>query len=271
MTRTRTPHFHEVDTSFGYHEVPDESCALLSFAKLTLAPGETHSSGTLDREVLLVALSGRARVEVNGQVFGRVGGRTSVFAGLPHSVYLPRGSEYTVTALTRFEGALPSAPSDLDTTPYEITPAQIHTGTWGALNYARSFREILVAPNGLPASRLIVGETITPSGHWSTYPPHKHEQDAEREKFDEEMYYFRVSSPEGWGLARHYSPERGYDETYTVRDDTLLSMPHGYHTYTSAPGYQSYYLWFLAGSGRTQGVSLDPEVGWVQKTVGMLG
>lgn len=263
-------YFHTVPQGNSLQAVQDEACKLLDFAKLTLEAGETHSGQSGDRELLLVALSGKARVQVGETVFDSVGGRANVFAGLPHSVYIPRGQSYTVTALTRFEGALPSAPSDLDTSPYEIRQEQVNTGQWGTLNYARHFREILVQPNGLPASRLIVGETITPSGHWSTYPPHKHEENSGPEKFHEEMYYFRVSSPEGWGLTRHYSPERGYDQTYTVRDDTLLSIPHGYHTYTSAPGYQSYYLWFLAGDGRTQGAKLDPDVGWVQKTVGMV-
>ena len=265
-----TTYFHAISQGHGLQPLQDEACQLLDFAKLTLETGETHSGQTVGRELLLVALSGKARVQVGETVFDSVGGRANVFAGLPHSVYIPRGQSYTVTALTRFEGALPSAPSDLDTAPYEIRQEQVNTGQWGTLNYARHFREILVQPNGLPASRLIVGETITPSGHWSTYPPHKHEENKGPEKFHEEMYYFRVSSPEGWGLTRHYSPERGYDETYTVKDDTLLSIPHGYHTYTSAPGYQSYYLWFLAGDGRAQGAKLDPDVGWVQKTVGMV-
>ncbi|WP_027483158.1 5-deoxy-glucuronate isomerase [Deinococcus pimensis] len=268
MTTPRT--FHVLPRTTGRHDVPDDSCALLGFATLTLDAGATHEDHTRDRELLLVVLSGTARVDTDHATFDAVGRRANVFAGLPHSVYLPRGTRYRVTALTPLEAALPSAPSDLDTDPYEITPEQVRTGTWGALNYTRTYREILVAPNLLPASRLIVGETITPSGHWSTYPPHKHEQDTGNEKFHEEMYYFRLSSPEAFGLARHYSQERGYDATHTVRDHTLLALPHGYHTFVGAPGYQSYYLWFLAGTGRTQGVTLDPDVGWVQKTTLML-
>ncbi|RIH88469.1 5-deoxy-glucuronate isomerase [Meiothermus luteus] len=262
-------YFHTLPKGPGYHPLPDQSCKLLAFAKLNLEPHQQHQGETGDREALLVVLSGQARVQVEDKVFAPVGGRPNVFAGLPHSVYLPRGVRYRVEALSRLEAALPSAPSDLKTEPYEIRPEQVRTGQWGTLNFSRQFREILVQPNGLPASRLIVGETITPSGNWSTYPPHKHEVEEGGEVFHEEMYYFRLSSPEGFGLVRHYSPERGYDQTYTVRDETLLAIPHGYHTYVGAPGYTSYYLWFLAGEGRTQGVRLDPEVGWVQKTVGM--
>lgn len=270
MTQTLPKFFHTVSSHPGYQPLQDTTCTLLSFAKLTLEAGESYEGQTLDREFLLVMLSGKARVEVDGHVFENVGGRASVFAGLPHSVYLPRGISYVITALTRLEAALPSAPSELDVRPYQIKPEQVNTGQWGTLNYTRHFREILVQPNSLPASSLIVGETITPSGNWSTYPPHKHEVNKGGEVFMEEMYYFRVSSPDGFGLARHYSPEHGYDTTYTVKNDTLLSIPHGYHTYAAAPGYYSYYLWFLAGDGRAQGVKLDPDLAWVQKTVGML-
>ncbi len=261
-------YFHRLSDSNGYQPLLDQSCQHLSFALLRLAPGQSYQGQTGELEVLLVALAGQAEVQV-GEICFKVGGRPNVFAGNPHSIYLPRHQNYEVRALSTFEAALPAARSDLDIPPYEIRPEQVRTGQWGALNFSRQFREILVEPNGLPASRLIVGETITPSGNWSTYPPHKHEVEEGPEVFHEEMYYFRLSAPEGWGLVRHYSPERGYDQIHLVRDNTLLAIPHGYHTYVGAPGYTSYYLWFLAGKGRRQGVRLDPEVGWVQKAVAL--
>jgi len=266
-----TTFFHTIPKQSGLFELDDDACKLLKFSKLTLSKGERYEGMVPeDREAMLVLLSGKARVEVAGKTFASVGGRPNVFAGLPHSVYVPRGKDFTVTALTNLEAALPSAPSDLGTDPYEVKPAEVATGQWGTLNYTRFFRAVLVEGDERPASSLIVGETITPSGNWSTYPPHKHDVAQGGEVVQEEMYYFRVSSPDGYGLAQHYSPERGYDNVYRVTDDTLLSIPHGYHAYAGAPGTQSYYLWFLAGEGRTQGVTLDPKVGWVQKTVGMI-
>ena len=263
-------HFYPISKASGLQPLEGHSCNLLGFSKLNLEAGQSYSGSSGEREILLVALAGRAKITVNGLEFSKVGGRANVFAGLPHSVYIPCGSSFTILALSKFEAALPSAPSDLSCQPYEIKPEQVNTGKWGALNYSRSFREILVQPNGLPAARLIVGETITPSGNWSTYPAHKHEVNAGAEVFHEEMYYFRVSAPEGWGFTRHYSPEHGYDDTHIVKDDSLLSIPHGYHTYSAAPGYNSYYLWFLAGETRTQGVQLDPSHAWIQKSVGTL-
>jgi 5-deoxy-glucuronate isomerase len=264
-------YYHHIPKGSGIRTVANHGCNLLDFHKLDLAGGESYSATMpADREALLVVLSGKAKIVVNDLEFASVGGRVNVFAGLPHSVYVPRGSSYTITALSKLELAMPSAPSTLDTTAYEIKPEQVNTGTWGKLNFTRHFREILVAPNGLPASSLIVGETITPSGNWSTYPAHKHEVAQGSEIFHEEIYYFRVSSPDGFGLCRHYSPERGYNTTHTVKDDSFIALPHGYHTYAAAPGTQSYYLWFLAGDGRAQGVSFDPDTAWVQKATALL-
>lgn len=263
-------HFHTLERRSGWTDLQEHSCTLLGFAQLVLAAGATHTQQVAaDREMLLVVLSGKARITVDDQVFADVGGRANVFAGAPHSVYLPRGARFKVEALTAFDAAIPSAPSTLDTAAYHITPAQVNTGTWGTLNYTRQFREILVLPDGRPASSLIVGETLTPSGNWSTYPPHKHEG-KDGEARHEEMYYFRVSAPEGFGMLRHYSEDHGYDDTHIVRDNTLMSLPHGYHTYAGAPGATSYYLWFLAGDSRQQGVKIDPALAWTQKLVGMV-
>lgn len=265
-------HFHHLPAGPGLTRLDAHSCELLGFSLLRLQPGERHA-GTVpaDREMLLVALAGKARVTVDGRRFDDVGGRASVFAGNPHSVYLPRGAAFDIEALTAFEAALPSAPSALDAEPYEIRPDAVRTGTWGTLNYTRQFREILVQPDGRAAASLIVGETLTPSGNWSTYPPHRHEGRDGGEALHEEIYYFRVSAPEGFGMLRHYGGEGSgaFDDVHVVRDNTLACLPHGYHTYVGAPGAQSYYLWFLAGSSRTQGVKLDPALAWTQKVVGM--
>ena len=44
----------------------------------------------------------------------------------------------------------------------------------------------------------------------------------------------------------------------------------GYHTVVSAPGYTTYYTWFLAGEHRIQAVAGDVALDWVGRTVPML-
>ncbi len=115
-----------------------------------------------------------------------------------------------------------------------------------------------------------MGETYTPSGNWSTYPPHRHKNDnLPVEAQHEEGYYFRVNPADGFGISRMYTDE-GYEENFTIREHGMQMMPEGYHTVVSAPGYTTYYMWFLGGVGRTQGAVDDPNVGWVNRTVPML-
>jgi 5-deoxy-glucuronate isomerase len=266
-------YFDDVRTETGLNPLKQNPCRLLDFAKLVLQPGGEYEGNTGDREALLVVLSGRANVTACGVEIPNVGGRSNVFAGTSHAVYMPPDCAYRVSvpeAGRPFEAAIPMAKAEDGSAPFLITPDQIRTGKWGISNFSRTFHQILVQGQhpGHRISRLIVGETWTPSGNWATYPPHRHEHNnPPHEVFMEEMYYFRVAPDDGWGLAKYYTDDGSIDDVYTVRDDTILMMPKGYHTVVSAPGYTTYYLWFLAGDTRTQAVVDDPDVGWVARTI----
>jgi 5-deoxy-glucuronate isomerase len=256
----------------GLNTLPYNACQLLDFGLLRLATGETYRGVADGREKLAVLLGGKANFTIGSKRFDKVGGRPNVFAGKPHAVYIPAGVEFSIEAIGAVEIALPSAPSDLALEPYVIEPAQVASGVWGAANFSRNYQQILTLASqpDLPARRLIVGETYTPSGNWSTYPPHKHQVDnLPVEAYHEEMYYFKVSPADGFGIC-HYYNEQGEEENFTVRDNTLHMLPYGYHTVVSAPGYTTYYLWFLAGNQRVQATVDDPQLGWVSRTVPML-
>lgn len=243
----------------GANHLDENPCKILDFSLSVLAKGESYNGQTGDREVLAVILEGLVTIKANNEVFENIGERTSVFGGKPYSVYLPAGCEYTITAITAAKIALPSAPSDLEIDPYLIVPDRVADGVWGRDNFTRNFHQILTkaAQPDLPARRLIVGETFTPSGNWSTYPAHKHEGDSESgEAYHEEMYYFKVDPTDGFGITRYYHTDEDAIN-YTVKNSTILMIPDGYHTYVGAPGFQSYYLWVLAGEHRDQGVVED--------------
>jgi 5-deoxy-glucuronate isomerase len=265
-------YFASLESEAGLNALPHNPCKLLGFDLLVLPGGEQYAGETNNREVLAVILGGKATFEAAGKRFDKVGGRPNVFAGKPHSVYLPAGVEYQVTAEGPVQIAMTSAPSDLEAEPYLIPPERVANGVWGAANFKRYFHQILtqIAQSDLPARRLIVGETFTPSGNWSTYPPHRHQiEDLPREAFHEEMYFFKVSPADGFGICRYYN-DQGEEANYTVRENTILMAPLGYHTVVSAPGYATYYLWLLAGKHRVQAAQEDPTLGWVSRTVPML-
>ncbi len=265
-------YFTALETEQGMNTLSHNPCDLLDFQLLVLPAGEQHVSHTGEREVLAVILGGKATFKVAGKRFEKVGGRSNVFAGKPHSVYLPAGVDYTIMAEGPVQIGMTSAPSDLEVEPYVIGPERVAKGVWGAANFKRYFHQILTlaAQPDLPARRLIVGETFTPSGNWSTYPPHRHEvENLPHEAYQEEMYFFKVNPADGFGICVYYN-DQGEEENFTVRDNTIMMAPLGYHTVVSAPGYTTYYLWFLAGEHRIQAVASDPNLDWVSRTVPML-
>ncbi|HOG45543.1 MAG TPA: 5-deoxy-glucuronate isomerase [Anaerolineae bacterium] len=264
-------YFERISGDRGLNPLPASPFRLLDLGYLVLGDGERFEAATGEREVLAVVLGGRGTFAVAGHTFANVGGRPNVFSGKPHSVYLPCRSSYAITAQGALQVALVSAPSSLQTAPYAIAPERVAAGTWGAANFSRSYHQILTLASqpDLPAARLIVGETYTPSGNWSTFPPHRHERDdLPREAYHEELYFFKVSPADGFGIARYYDDE--LDTGFIVRDDTVLMAPHGYHTVVSAPGYTTYYLWALAGNQRIQATVEDAALAWVSRTVPML-
>jgi 5-deoxy-glucuronate isomerase len=257
-------YFTNVDANTGVNDLNTNPCNLLGFQLVVLKDGQVHSGNSGDREILAVIMGGKATITAGSDTFESIGGRANVFAGKPHSVYIPFNTDYSLKGVGDVEIGLCSAPSDLAADPYLITPEQVIDGRWGAANYSRNFHQILVesVQPQFPAKRLIVGETYTPSGNWSTYPAHKHEVDnLPHEAFHEEMYFFKVDPADGFGIARFHNEET--ELNFTVRNNTILMVPNGYHTVASAPGYTTYYLWFLAGNHRTQAVMADPVTAWV--------
>ena len=265
-------YFATLEGRQGLNSLPYNPCGYLDFQLLIMPKGNTMTADTSMREVLAVILGGRATFRVGGKTFEKIGGRANVLGGKPYAVYIPAATVYNIIAETDVEIALPSTPSDLMTEPYLITPDRIASGVWGAANFSRRYNQILTLASqpDLPARRLIVGETFTPSGNWSTFPPHKHEvDDLPNEAFHQEMYYFKVLPSDGFGICRYYNTQ-GEEANFTVRDNSVLMAPLGYHTVVSAPGYTTYYLWFLSGEQRTQASFNDPNLGWVERTVPML-
>jgi 5-deoxy-glucuronate isomerase len=135
----------------------------------------------------------------------------------------------------------------------------------GAGNATRQINHI-IAPD-FPADRLEVVEVLTPSGNWSSWPPHKHDvDDMPTEAVLEEVYHYRFRRPEAWAVQRVYRADRSRDGIWEVRDGDVVMVPDGYHPFTAAHGDDAYYLNALAGDRRTMACSFDPDLHWVRDT-----
>ena len=219
------------------------------------------SSQTGDAEIALVPLAGRCRVEAEGESW-ELGGREDVFAGMPWALYLPRDTAYQVEA--EGEIAICGALCETRREPVLVRPEDVEIEVRGSGNATRQINHI-VKPE-FPAERLLIVEVFTPAGNWSSYPPHKHDEDnAPGEVVLEETYYFRTRAPEAFAVQRLYSPRHGLDVTETVRHGDVMLVPYGYHTTAAAHGYDLYYLNALAGDARSMASADDPALHWIRE------
>lgn len=229
----------------------------VGFIALRLAPGAEFPYETSASEVCLVGLDGRCVVR-SGEREWEIGERRDPFDGPPAAAYLPPGTAAVVTALTACQIAIGKAPVDFGPAGRSLPPSGARLEIRGSGSTERRIHQILMEDQ--PASSLLVTEVVTPAGHWSSYPPHKHDtDDPPRECQLEEIYYFRFRDVRGFGLMRVYTADRSLDETMTVRDGDLVLVPRGYHTFSAAPGYEAYYLNVMAGPRREWRITFDPD------------
>ena len=234
----------------------------VGFEVLRLADGRTVERATGGEEVCLVVLSGFCTISTSEEEWRGIGGRDSVFEGPPYAVYLPPGTDYRVEAVTYLELAVCSAPAEEGFGARLIHPDDTEASVRGSGNMERGITNILMVDQ--PAERLLVVEVITPGGHWSSYPPHKHDREAlPEESYLEETYYHRVQPDQGFALQRVYTEDRSLDETFTVGDGDTVLVPRGYHAVSAPPGYDLYYLNVMAGPVREWKVRNDPDHEWL--------
>jgi len=227
------------------------------------------------RETCLVVQAGHdvaVRDERGGSWF--LPGRESVFDDLPSALWLPDGRRLLVDvgrspAKGTSEIAVARAPrSERDgvaADPIVISPAEVVVETRGAGNATRQISHI-VAPS-FPADRLEVVEVYTPSGNWSSWPPHKHDvDDMPSEAVLEEIYHYQFRRDAAWAVQRVYRPDRSRDALFEVRHGDVVIVTDGYHPFSATHGDDAYYLNALAGDRRTMACSFDPDLDWVRAT-----
>ncbi|WMT91639.1 5-deoxy-glucuronate isomerase [Pelagibacterium sp. H642] len=237
--------------------------AYVGFALHRLAPGETVAEATGEREACLVFVAGTGAVTAGGERLGEMGGRMSPFDGKPAAVYVPGNSEWSVTAASELELAVCSAPALTGREAKVIGPDAMSQEVRGKGTNTRYVTNILPETDGVADSLLVV-EVITPGGHTSSYPPHKHDRDAlPEESYLEETYYHRLNPPQGFGFQRVYTDDRSLDEVMLIEDGVTVLVPKGYHPCAAIHGYDLYYLNVMAGPHRVWRFHNQPDHEWL--------
>jgi 5-deoxy-glucuronate isomerase len=257
---------HTRDSDWALRVTPEAAgWAFSGLRVVELQPGGSASFDTGDDELLVLPLAGGVQVHCDGETFD-LAGRASVFSGVTDFAYAPRDARVELRSATGGRFALPSARATERLTARYVAASEVSVELRGAGQASRQVNNFC-SPEQFAADRLIAVEVLTPGGNWSSYPPHKHDEQTEEESALEEIYYFEVAQ-DGPAYQRVYGsgPGRDIDVCAEVGSGDTVLIPFGYHGPSmAAPGYDLYYLNVMAGPGeRVWRFCDDPAHAWIR-------
>ena len=248
------------------HDITPEDAGwgYVGFGLYRLAAGETVKEATGHTEVILVIVEGHVRINAAGQDFGQMGDRLDVFEKTPpHALYVPNCQEWQAEAVTDCTLAVCTAPGHGGHGACILGPEGIALADRGKGANTRHIFNIAMEDRDV-ADSLLVTEVFTPAGHWSSYPPHRHdEDDYPNMTYLEETYYHRLNPPQGYGHQRVWTEDGSLDETMAVSNHDVVLVPKGHHPCGAPYGYEMYYLNVMAGPRRNWRFQNHPDHAWI--------
>ena len=258
-------------TSYQQVSKEDGGWQYLNFAARAMKQEEVWKGNTGDNEYAVILLGGNYRVETDKGSWKTINGRKDVFSGIAHSLYLPRHTQFELVAESdTLDIAYGWCETDQDFDPVFKTPEQVQIEIRGGDNATRQINDLL-GP-GFPCHRLVAVEVYTPSGNWSSFPAHKHDERIVAENGEllearlEETYFYKISKPQGYAMQRVYTSDGSLDEIVLARNNDVVLVPKGYHPVVAGHGYDVYYLNFLTGSDQSLANTPDPDHAWIFDT-----
>ena len=247
----------------------------LNFTARQMNKDDKWKGNTGNNEYMFVLMGGNFSAQTSRGNWKTENGRKDVFSGLPHALYLPPDTSFSIKADSEILDLAASwCLSDQNYPAHFVTPIDVQNygiEHRGGDNASRQINRIL--PPGSPCHKLVCVEVYTPSGNWSSFPAHKHDT----RKFDpidgklyeaslEEIYFYKIDKPQGFALQKVYTDDRSLDEIAEAKNNDVILIPRGYHPVIAGHGYNVYYLNFLAGSDQSLASTDDPDHKWIYGT-----
>lgn len=241
---------------------------LLNFEARLIQQGKTWAGYTGDNEYGIILLSGNYKATSDKGDWETINGRKDVFSGIAHTLYLPRHTEFQIEATSEvLDLGYGWCETDQDHPARFKKPEEVPIEIRGGDNATRQING-LIEP-GFGCHRLVAVEVYTPSGNWSSFPAHKHDerivgdQGELKETKLVETYFYKIQKPQGFAIQRVYTSDESLNEVTVVRNNEVVLVPKGYHPVAAGHGYNIYYLNFLAGSDQSLANTPDPDHQWI--------
>ncbi len=248
------------------HDITPETAGwtYVGYQVFRLRPGELAGEALGSNEAIIVMIEGKANIKAAGQEFGELGERMDVFDRTPpHSLYVPNDSEWSAEATTECEFGVCLAPGKGNYPARRLGPEGIQLEPRGKDTNTRYINNIAMEHRDV-ADSLLVTEVYTPQGHWSSYPPHRHDvDDYPNITYLEETYYHRLSPSQGYAHQRVWTEDGSLDETLSVGNREVSLVPKGHHPCAAPYGYDLYYLNVMAGPLRKWRFKNHPDHEWI--------
>lgn len=250
-------------TTPGVTTILDQDCKGLSVRSFSGPGGTSGEIVTAEHENAIVLVYGTVTVELDNAPAVRLGPRPSPFTHMAHALLFSGHAGLRIVAEEDSLVIAASAPARQSHPTQIIRPQNVRVSERGEQSWSRHVRLVCWSDN-TKGEQLLISETATPSGHWSSVPPHKHQEyvegnDGPSEVPYEEAYYFLFSRPHGFALSRHFNRDETIDESFTIRNGDLLHVKSGYHPVVCSPGASFYHLTMMVGPHRRSAASIHPN------------
>lgn len=260
------------NTDTNYHDITPDNSPLeeLFFQAKKINKNHKWRHTTGDSEFVIVLLGGEFEVHIADEKWVTKGGRRDVFSGMAHTMYIPKNTYFTLTAIEDCDLAISWATCSIRYEPVLVTPEDCKIELRGGDNANRQINSLI--PPGFPCDRMVCVEVYTPPGSWSSYPPHKHDQRILNKAGQlieadlEEIYFYKIDKVNGFAYQHIYTDDRSIDQLIRLQNDDVTIVPEGYHPVVAGPGYTVYYLNFLVGSDQSLANSPDKNHEWLEDT-----
>jgi 5-deoxy-glucuronate isomerase len=253
-----------------YHSITKDSVnwKYLNFEARNFDFNQQFHWDTEENEMVIVLLSGNYKFKSNKGSFETKNGRKNVFKGVAHTLYIPRRTKINLIATSeKLDIAYGWCNSDSDFPLKLVKPEETPTVIFGGDNATRQFNDLI--PPGFGCSSIVVREVYTPSGNWSSFPAHKHDERILDKKgnviepIQEEIYFYKFQKPEAYAIQQVYTKDHSIDEIIRAQHNDVVMIPKGFHPVVAEHGFHCYYLNFLAGTDQCLKNTTDPDHEWI--------